>query len=116
MTVQRDGKGRILKGSQLAKKDMTKDLAKAMVSRELWWVAKLLADIPAKNLQQYMKDNQVELSVIGTKIVEKAIKGDMKSIIWFVELMNGKAVQQTETVLKGDAGFTLAYKLPEKKG
>jgi hypothetical protein len=100
--VNHDSKGKFVKGNTAGKKDMTKDLAKAMVSKELWWVAKLLSDIPAKNLNQYLKDNDIHLSVIGTKIVDKAIKGDMKCIMWFVELMNGKAIQQSETVIKAD--------------
>jgi len=96
MAVQRDGQGRVLKGSQLAKRDITKDLAKSMVSRELWWVAKLLSDISAKDLNQFLKDNDIHLSVIGTKIVDKCIKGDMKAIMWFTELMVGKATQQID--------------------
>jgi len=97
MTENRNSDGTFGKGNKAAKKDMTKDIARAMVSKELWWVAKLLADVPAKKLNQFMNDNNIELSVIGLKIVEKAMKGDMKSIIWFTELMHGKARQEVET-------------------
>ena len=90
-----------MKGNGNAKKDMTKDLAKAMVSKELWWCAKLLTDIPAKQLNQFLKDNNVELSVIGTKLVDKAIKGDMKAILWFVEMMIGKPKQQMDHDMMG---------------
>ena len=34
--------------------------------------------------------NGVELSVIRTKLVERAVKGDMKTIVWFVEMIVGK--------------------------
>lgn len=87
------------KGNQNAKKDFTREMAKDMVSKELYQLAKLLCDIPAKKLKSYMSDNGVELSVIGTKLVEKAVKGDMKAIVWFVEMMVGKPRQQIEQEL-----------------
>jgi len=99
MAIERDAKGRVLKGSSLAKKDMTKELAKNMVSKEMWFIAKLLADSTAKEVQQMLSSEEIELSILGSLFIEKiARKKDVKVAQWFTEMMIGKATQQTEIV------------------
>jgi hypothetical protein len=103
-----------LKGNQYAKKDMTKELAKAMVSKDLWYIAKLLHDIPAEDLKRYLKDNGVKLSLVATAIVDRAAKKDMKAIQWFCEMMVGKPKQEVDNSIKTDQPIKLVYAMPKK--
>lgn len=93
-----DAKGKFAKGNQARKTDMTKEIAKNMVSKELWWIAKLMCDSPQSEIKQMIKKGVFEdESIMINILVKKVAGGDMKALQWFAEMMVGKATQQVET-------------------
>ena len=111
----RDSTGRFSKGNKVAKKDMTKEMAKDMVSKELWWIAKIIANTPQSEVKEMVKDGKFEdESVMMNSILKNIVqKNNVKTLIWFAEMLVGKPKQQSETIIKSDNIALLKYNLGE---
>lgn len=97
MSQGRDENGRFGKGNQCAKKDMTKELAGNMVSKEMWWTAHYLTNVPQSTVKKMVKDGEFEdESLLANTIIKQVAKGNTKTLQWFAEMMIGKPKQQIE--------------------
>lgn len=108
--MARNQDGTFGKGNKFAKKDFTKEMAEHMVSQDMWLIAKVVADLPREEMEQYLAANQGKLSVLSEKVIAKIKKGDMRAIQWFVEMVMGRAPQQIVHKNDGSKVFNLAYK------
>ena len=81
-----------LKGNQNAKKCFTKEMAKHIVSQDLYRLSKFLCEFSSKEVEEYFKKHSGDLSVMSKAILKKAIAGDIKSIQFFIEMTIGKAL------------------------
>lgn len=86
-----------MKGNKHAKKDMTQEIAKDMVSKEMWWVAHHLTNVPQRIVKEKVKNGEFEdESLLANTIIKQVAKGNVKTLTWFAEMMIGRPKQQVE--------------------
>jgi hypothetical protein len=108
--VSRNKDGTFGEGNNFQKKkDFTKEMAKHITSQEMWYLSKLIADMPSSDLDKYTKDNSIGLSLLGSKIIDKIKAGDSGTIKWFVEMMIGRPSQQVIHEAPEIKSFKLSY-------
>jgi len=114
--VSRNGDGTFAEGNKFRKKqDFTKEMAKHMVSQELWLISKMVADTPKEELLEYLEQFEGKLSLMAFTLINKMKAGDSKTIQWFAEMMIGKAQQQIEHSNSEGKAFKLSYSLNGSK-
>ena len=108
--MSRNEDGTFAEGNKFRKKqDFTKEMAKHMVSQELWLISKMVADTPQDELLEYMAQFEDKMSLMASSLINKIKAGDSKTIQWFAEMMIGKAQQQIELSNPKGKAFQLAY-------
>ena len=100
----RNDKGQVGKGNQIAKKDFTKELARHTCSQEMYWCAKMICDTPTKDLKEMIANDSIENESLLTYMTIKSavLKNEFKPVQFLIEMINGKAKQQIEADLGGN--------------
>lgn len=85
------------KGNKFAKKDFTKELAQHVTSKEMYWCARMISEVPVRELKKMVANKDIEEeSLITYTAIKKAVKGDFKPMQWIVEMIAGKPKQQID--------------------
>lgn len=95
--MNHDSRGKFAKGNKAAKRDMTKDMAANMVSKEMWWTAHYISNVPQSRVKEMVSNGEFEdESILANTIIKQVAKGNTKTLQWFTEMMIGRPKQQIE--------------------
>jgi len=99
--AERDELGRFtresLMGNKHSKKDFTKEMAVHVTSQEMYWCARMITQLPVKDLKEMVKSGELDdQSLLTHMTIKKAVSGDLKPMQFMIEMICGKAKQQID--------------------
>ena len=106
--------GKFSTGNNAAKKSLTKEIARNAVQKDLWLVASVLADVALEDIEAYLKENNIKLSLMATILIDKVREGDTKTLYWMTEMIAGKAAQTIDTSITTKEPLVLKYAVDNK--